>query len=145
MEGQLVVNLKEDGCNTNVVLQSLEKRNGELINWEDMDSVISHSETRNIEVLSEIWKGSILETGYQRCTFNWAAANFRYKILLSMLWNAHANPITAYEKRSVRIDDSPLPARSLNQSNLNVKMLSAKKFWLFVRQEKKETGDLAVF
>lgn len=70
MAEQLVVVLKDDGCNTNVLSAEFVERNRDHLDIHQKRSVISHSDKNRTETSEEIVLNTIVELGLHKCTSN---------------------------------------------------------------------------
>lgn len=147
LEENSVVIRSENGCSTNVVLQSFVKRNQKLFNLLKVDSGISHSEKRNVEELSENWVTTSVEIGHHKYNFKLqlVVGNCRYDIKLSARCHTHGNLSTNCYECLVKIGDTLLQTSSLLRPKLQVETLSVKKVQGLVKQKKMQTGEFTAF
>ena len=130
MNGLSVRVLKDDGCNTNVVSKEFlaKYRSRNIFEVCQVNVTVEYSQKGTKEEASEVRLNGTLRLGAHTYTSNWIVANFRYDVLLGMLWHVAHNPSINYEQKIVKVGPDVIPVFQKNEGKIQVTNLGVKKF-----------------
>lgn len=142
--GQHVAELKDNGCNTNVLSTELVERNQDFLDIHQERSV-SHSDHNRTKTSAGNFSSTTVELGLHKYTSTWLVAKSRYGVLPGMPWHADTNPSINYNTHSVTVNDTVLSTRHLSQPKPSVETIGVKNFRSLLQKKKWRSGDFTIF
>lgn len=144
IEQQITV-LKDDGCNTNMMLKSFVNKNHHLLKITKISVTINHSNRDMIKEASEIVADAKIEIESNKYMSNWIIADFRYDVLLRLLWHVECQSTIDYNTEELRAGNIILPSSRHSGKKDRVHNIGVKKFRSLLRKKRKNTDDFSAF